>query len=311
MGMSNICVKCGAENSADARFCQLCGSALEKVTGKKFCTQCGTENDREARFCLKCGHTLAPNEQHRRKAGSKKRSHQAKKKEAPPPPGSTTEMKVLKVGAVFFVLFIIYMLLPEKKQPDLRQPVSNIQPPVLAEQKSNDPRLEAEVLDIAAKFICSCGTCGEQPLQTCTCDVAIAERQFIRKELQAKNDPESIIRLVNEKYGWIKPQYTEKYGAGKSRPRLEKRLPDTPGLSILDDKTDVAPATPSDRLAIISSFACTCGQCGIDELKDCNCNHPGGAREVKAFIDQKISEGKYSKENIVEIVDARYGNRIR
>ena len=308
MGTIKTCSNCGTENDPQAKFCKKCGNKLLQAQAL-YCTACGTENAKDARFCMNCGEALGENPVQRKKSGSPKKKRPQSAKKAPPPP--PVSMKVLKIGALLFVLLIVYMLLPERKQAYTVPPQNAVQPLALIEQKSNDPRLEAAVLEIASRFICSCGTCGEQPLNTCTCEVAVAERQFIRAGLQAQKDEETMIRLVNEKYGWIKPEYQEKYGAGKSRPLLEKRLPATPGLSILDDNGTVVQATAADRLAIISSFACTCGQCGIDELKDCNCNHPGGAQEVKAFIDRKISEGKYTRENIVDIVDARYGNRIR
>ncbi len=309
MGKTKICMECGAENNPRAKFCQECGNSIREQTAKKYCKRCGSENEQEARFCFNCGEALQqPGGKEPKKASRKKKRPRAKKKT--PQPSQTNNMTVLKIGAVLFAGLIIYMLIPQRQQPT-GPPPANIQALALTEQKSNDPRLEAELLDIAAKFICSCGTCGEQPLNTCTCEVAVAERQFIRGELQAKKDSDSIIRTVNEKYGWIKPQYREKYGAGRGNAVLKTPLPAAPGLKMLTTPGDRQVALPSDRLAIISSFACTCGQCGIDELKDCNCSHPGGALEVKNFIDQKISEGKYTKENIVEIVDARYGNRIR
>ncbi len=137
------------------------------------------------------------------------------------------------------------------------------------------------------------------------------QRDFIRNGLQNNQDQETIIKAVNAKYGWIKPEFEGKYGPGKFRLDAKQNNPLAPGLDILGKKNVIKPALFSDRLSIISSFACTCGQCQIDELKDCNCNHPGGATEVKKFIDQKIAEASYSKENIIQLVEARYGNRIR
>ncbi len=275
------------------------------------CRKCGAENSPDARYCPQCGSALGSGSHRKRKTGSPKPSWSAENKKKPVPVGNSSGMKIIKAGALFFFLMLVYLSLPEKNRYGNQRSAGNIRPPVLTEQKSDDPRLEASVLDIASKFICSCGTCGEQPLELCTCEVAVAERRFIRNELRAQKDPVSIIRMVNEKYGWIKPRFADKYGTGKSRPRLEKRLPGVTGLSILADKTEMVPASRADRSAIISSFSCTCGQCEIEALKDCECSHPGGAQEVKAFIDLKIGEGKYTRENIVEIVDARYGNRIR
>lgn len=46
-----ICPQCGEQNGADAKFCQNCGSALQKV-----CPACGNSADAKAKFCDNCGH---------------------------------------------------------------------------------------------------------------------------------------------------------------------------------------------------------------------------------------------------------------
>lgn len=48
------CLKCGAENQANARFCSECGAKL----GSSACPKCGVENDPGAKFCNECGETL-------------------------------------------------------------------------------------------------------------------------------------------------------------------------------------------------------------------------------------------------------------
>jgi len=48
------CPKCGTANSADAKFCSNCGSALGNVK----CPNCETMNRADARFCSNCGHKL-------------------------------------------------------------------------------------------------------------------------------------------------------------------------------------------------------------------------------------------------------------
>lgn len=68
-------------------------------------------------------------------------------------------------------------------------------------------------------------------------------------------------------------------------------------------------ATAADRIEIFSRFKCPCGQCGIDELKDCGCAHPRGATEVKSFVDQKIAENKYTIAQITKQVEDKYGGK--
>ncbi len=49
----------------------------------------------------------------------------------------------------------------------------------------------------------------------------------------------------------------------------------------------------------------------MDELKECECDHPGGAQEVKQFIDEKIKRGIYTTDKIIEFVEHKYAARIR
>ncbi|KAA3616793.1 MAG: hypothetical protein D8M58_17460 [Calditrichaeota bacterium] len=81
----------------------------------------------------------------------------------------------------------------------------------LVENKSNDHKLETNVLEIATKFVCSCGECKKKSLDICKCDVAIRERQFIREKLIKKEHPDSIIVALNREYGLIKPHFKDKY----------------------------------------------------------------------------------------------------
>src|SRR2546421_1216744 len=48
-----VCSNCGAENEADARFCNECGTAMSSA-----CPSCGTANRPGAKFCRGCGATL-------------------------------------------------------------------------------------------------------------------------------------------------------------------------------------------------------------------------------------------------------------
>ena len=48
------CQKCGADNDADAKFCDRCGAALAKTA----CPGCGEVNDSDAKFCDNCGREL-------------------------------------------------------------------------------------------------------------------------------------------------------------------------------------------------------------------------------------------------------------
>ena len=303
-----ICSECSTEYKDGSKFCRECGNDLTQK-GHKTCRNCGAENSHDARFCFNCGqemHHAKPV----KKPNLKQLNHRKKTNKSIPPAKQAIPIPV-KIAVTAFIVAAIYIIIPEDKTASSRQQVQGVLPISVSEQKLSDPAMEAAALDITSKFICSCGTCGEQPLRTCTCEVAKAERHFIRNSLANNKDADTIIRAVNKKYGWIKPEFEGKYGPGKFKLDLKQKPLLTSGLDVLDQKGGIVPASFTDRLSIISSFACTCGQCQIDELKDCECNHPGGATEVKKFIDQKITEAKYSKENIIQLVEAQYGNRIR
>lgn len=50
------CPQCNHMNDHDARFCDMCGTAMP---GPKTCGQCNKVNDADARFCSGCGSTLS------------------------------------------------------------------------------------------------------------------------------------------------------------------------------------------------------------------------------------------------------------
>ncbi|TXH11738.1 MAG: zinc-ribbon domain-containing protein, partial [Gammaproteobacteria bacterium] len=50
---TRACTACGTPNEADARFCEGCGTALERV-----CGACGVTVSPTARFCKGCGAPL-------------------------------------------------------------------------------------------------------------------------------------------------------------------------------------------------------------------------------------------------------------
>jgi hypothetical protein len=55
LGVGNrvACASCGADNDADARFCDSCGQPLNRT-----CASCGATNDPDAQFCDSCGQPL-------------------------------------------------------------------------------------------------------------------------------------------------------------------------------------------------------------------------------------------------------------
>ncbi len=52
------CARCGKNLAPNAKFCPRCGLAVATAPGKQFCKQCGAENLAEAVFCNDCGEKL-------------------------------------------------------------------------------------------------------------------------------------------------------------------------------------------------------------------------------------------------------------
>jgi hypothetical protein len=58
-----------------------------------------------------------------------------------------------------------------------------------------------EVLEIASHFLCSCGSCGETELASCTCPTAKQEKDFIMELIKKDYDKETIIKTVETMFG--------------------------------------------------------------------------------------------------------------
>ena len=124
--------------------------------------------------------------------------------------------------------------------------------------------------------------------------------------LASKIMDELFLDQVYSKNYEIRKNLMEQSAAGSEKAKLELELftimfgpfdrleHDAPFIDTFQPEADEplaqkTKATISDKLTIYSTFNCPCGRCGIDELKDCNCEHPGGAKEIKRFVDEKIS----------------------
>jgi cytochrome c-type biogenesis protein CcmH/NrfF len=57
---------------------------------------------------------------------------------------------------------------------------------------------------VASRFVCSCGTCGEERLDVCTCETAQAERAFIQDQLRNGRSETEAAEALKQKYGGLK-----------------------------------------------------------------------------------------------------------
>ncbi|MCZ7616378.1 MAG: hypothetical protein M5T52_23185 [Ignavibacteriaceae bacterium] len=156
------------------------------------------------------------------------------------------------------------------------------------ETKSANPVIEAKVFEIASKFVCSCGSCNEEPLETCKCSTAVDERQFIRDYLQENQKPDDIILAVANKYGWLEAEFASTYNVEASKVWNPNPLEITKDIISTTPALISTKAMISDRYTIYSAFNCPCGQCNKDELRECTCTHPNGAMVIKDLLMKRL-----------------------
>jgi len=70
-----------------------------------------------------------------------------------------------------------------------------------AEQPEMSIVYSMATIDIAKNFACSCGSCGEENLSTCTCPKAISTKKFIEMNLNSGLPADEIIELIKVTHG--------------------------------------------------------------------------------------------------------------
>ncbi len=200
-----VCKNCGTENKTEARFCVNCGTAFahpKNVQSEGICPWCDSYVPYGSNFCPCCYADITNQPQalasQSKRTEKKKRRNEVGSKRLWNP---AVVMVVLFIGGVLCIAG--FKLLFSPSAPDRASARS---------AGSADPALEARVQAIAAKFVCSCGSCGELPLDTCTCDTAVQERQFIRNYLQQGQSPEQAIAAVRTTFGGLKTEFESTYG---------------------------------------------------------------------------------------------------
>lgn len=249
------------------------------------CNKCGYDNNNDANFCESCGEQLIANKgENKPKKNYRKNPNRYRKQ------NESSPIKLFWTVALLVIAgLLIYSIINTNSSRDYKPA------PTANDFRSGNSVVEANVYEIASKFICGCGSCGEESLEKCDCGFAVQEKQFIRNLVQQGSSSKNIIAAVDNKYGGLKSSFSNKS--------------DLPSININPGNEIAVIATYNDRTDIYSKFICPCGQCGIDELKDCVCNHPKGAIEVKSFIDSQIAQNKYSVDEIIAQVADKYGGK--
>jgi hypothetical protein len=212
------CRECGADVIPGAKFCHNCG--FEIKTAHKFCTNCGSKLEPDDNFCSICGEPVRSEPMTESKPKvikvSSEQKKQKRRKHVKQAPGSDKATKIIFYGAVMLAVFfmLIYFYITQQSARERSRParreITSIRVP---------PEIEAKVYEVASKFSCGCGACNELPLEKCDCNSAIQEKNFIKELLLKGESVENVIIAVNERYGYLKPEYQDKYG-----PKLELRL---------------------------------------------------------------------------------------
>lgn len=235
-----ICSNCGSNNNDNNRFCITCGVEIshDENNNRIHCPKCGFDNIIQSKYCVACGKSL-----------NKK---QVKVHHSPPNPFKSKKQRIKEkrninghthhginrknssgfktlwisvavvIGSILIAISFELLFIPKAEE-------------IPVERKSNNAAVEANVYEIASKFICSCGTCNNQTLEVSRCDVAIEERQLIRNYLEQNQKPDDIVIKVANKYGWLKPEFASFYkvDASKIWNQKEKKIskdiiPDSP-----------------------------------------------------------------------------------
>ncbi len=220
------CNNCGFNNDGDNKFCINCGSELTPVseTQNLFCQNCGFENENDNRFCIKCGAKLKSQQDSKRYDDNKNSGRKKNKRNEVHNPygkglhkknnadGKTLNLKPLWISAGIAAVLIIIVIANNIKNNSSPGPVEDI-----VETKSSNPAIESQVYAIASKFVCSCQSCNQLPLESCKCGIAVEERQFIREQLERNQKPNDIVVALANQYGWLKAAFASEYKVDKSK----------------------------------------------------------------------------------------------
>ncbi len=198
-----ICNNCGNENRTDSKFCSHCGAELKKRIGR-YCTSCGSENEDDAIFCSNCGTKITDASTIHHHASNKPASPHKALKRAKGRTIKTRNKSIYVLPAVAGIgLIIVLVLLSRGTRTNVSQnrgQVTQAAVPV-SESVLSNPVEESKAIGIASKFDCSCGTCNELPLETCTCPTAAEERGFIRDMVKSGKTSAEIVAAVYRTYG--------------------------------------------------------------------------------------------------------------
>lgn len=110
----------------------------------------------------------------------------------PFPKRETLSRQQLLLGSMFIMLVGIFLGIIASN--DIISPPSS-------SKSIEQPIYSVEVLEIASHFLCSCGSCGDKELVSCTCKTALREKNFIQELYKKGYDSESILSMMDSMFG--------------------------------------------------------------------------------------------------------------
>lgn len=196
------CSTCQTENAPGAKFCSNCGAELRDQAQFNTCSGCGAENNANAKYCASCGAELsgapkkaAPKQSAAKRSG-KKSGHRPRSKAPQAPPKKNFNNVIIAIVVVGAVL--IYFAKSNNSAP---QQSYTPTPSATIDLSAGNGALDNQVYQVASQFVCSCGSCPEEPLESCQCPAAEKERQFIREALQKGTPVNAVVAMVEQTYG--------------------------------------------------------------------------------------------------------------
>lgn len=157
-----------------------------------YCKQCKITYHADEKFCRLCGEKLRE-----RKQGKIKQQKQK----------SAFVSNIYLLFALGLAIFIIALLMIDRKESGRSTPASRPLP-------ETPVTFTSSVYEVAEKFICPCGGCGEMDLDTCSCDMergAIEAKTFIQRQLNQGKTKDEVIAAMIQQYGYLKPEYQREY----------------------------------------------------------------------------------------------------
>ena len=202
------------------------------------------------------------------------------------------QILALLYGAITVAVIIVVFIQDSKNA----NPVRQADPAV-------DRAFDMQVYDVASKFLCSCGSCNDNELASCSCPTAIEEKTFIDDHLKRGVQQTEVIRHVNNRYGHIKTEFVSLLTSPEPPPKVALPISE----AVLNKPSDFSVEDHAKQIA--ARFYCACKQCD-HILAECTCEHARGAGEMMAFIRLKIAQKQFTTDEIIQSVQDEYGHLI-